>query len=80
MNSSIAAQSPVLANVYSRFNVYQYNPRDLSIAYGIAVNAALLCVIFGLYAIWRNGATYQNLFPTFVRTNEEVNCERFSIA
>lgn len=71
MNSSIAAQNRVLANVYSRFNIYDYDPRDLWIAYGIAAGSALLCVIFGIYAIWRNGDTYQNVFSTFLRTTRD---------
>lgn len=71
MNSSIAAQNPVLANVYRSFNIYDYDPRDLWIAYGIAAGSALFCVIFGIYSILRNGATYQNVFSTFLRTTRD---------
>ena len=71
MNSSIAAQNPVLANVYSSSNIYDYDPRDLWIAYGIAAGSSLFCVIFGAYAILRNGATYQNVFSTFLRTTRD---------
>lgn len=71
MNSSVAAQNPVLANIYSSSNIYNYDSRDLWIAYGIAAVSALLCVIFGIYAIWRNGATYQNVFSTFLRTTRD---------
>lgn len=71
MNSSIAAQNPVLANVYSSANIYDYDPRDLWIAYGIAAGSSLFCVIFGIYAIWCNGATYQNVFSTFLRTTRD---------
>ncbi len=71
MNSSIAAKNQVLANVYSSHNIYKYDPRDLWVAYGIAAGSALFCVIFGIYAIWRNGATYQNVTSTFIRTTRD---------
>ena len=71
MNSTIAAQNPVLANVYSTSNIYNYDLRDLWIAYGIAASSALFCAIVGIYAIWRNGATYQNVFSTFLRTTRD---------
>lgn len=71
MNSTIAAQNQILVDVYSNFNIYTYNPRDLWLAYGIAAGSALVCVVFGTYAMWRNGAGYQNVFSTFLRTARE---------
>ena len=71
MNSSIAAQNPILVNVYSSFNIYDYNPRDLWIVYGIAAGSALFSVVFDMYAIWRNGSTYRNVFSTFLRTTRD---------
>ena len=71
MNSSIAERNQVPVDIYSNFNIYKYNPRDLWLTYRIAGGASLICTMLGLYAMWRNGAGYQNLFSTFVRTTRD---------
>ena len=73
MNATVAAQNQIPIDIYSSFNIYSYNARDLWLAYGIATGATLLCTVFGLYAIWRNGAAYQNAFSTFLRTTTDYS-------
>jgi len=69
MNQSVAAQHQISINVYSNFNIYQYHPGDLWLAYGIAIGSTLLCTVLGFYAVWRNrGASFQNVFSSYVRT------------
>jgi hypothetical protein len=71
MNASTAFANQVSENIYYSVNEYNYNARDLWLTYGVAIAAATLCTTVGLFAIWSNGAAYQNLFSTFLRTTRD---------
>ena len=45
--------------------VYAYNPENLLISYGVAIFGSTIAICFGLYAILRNGACYDNRVSTF---------------
>ena len=50
-------------------NVYIYEPTDLYIAYGCALLASSLCVLWGLYVLlYRNRVSYSVGFSTILRT------------
>ena len=67
----MASLNSVQAEVFTMINVYHYGVGGLWLAYGIATAVSLLGVLVGIYAIWRNGACYQNNFSTFVRTTQD---------
>jgi hypothetical protein len=46
---------------------YVYSPRDLFLAYGLSLLAAVLCTIVGFSAFLVNDASYQNAFSTYLR-------------
>lgn len=71
MNKKVAEANKVDINIYRTFNIYDYRPRDLWLAYGIAAAAAFLCICAGVYAIWRNGGCYQTNFSTFLRVTKD---------
>jgi hypothetical protein len=73
MNDTIASDNKVPISIYSIFNIYVYRPRDLWLAYGIAIAASFLCMILGVYAMWRNGGCYQTTFSTFIRVTNDEN-------
>lgn len=56
--------------------VYQYKPRDLYIAYGIAVLVTLIAALFGLHAVWMNGASYSSKFSTSIRIAKSTGLDR----
>lgn len=55
--------------IWPSVNVYIYKPTDLYIAYGCALLASALCVLWGLYvSLHRNRASYNLGFSTILRT------------
>jgi hypothetical protein len=51
------------------FNIYIYKPTNLYIAYGCALLASTLCVLWGLYVLLRrNRVSYSVSFSTILRT------------
>ena len=46
---------------------YTYAEWQLLTAYGLAFLFALLCTVLGSYAFFINGASYQNVFSSFLR-------------
>ena len=66
---SDAQTSPIRTTTWRTVNVYVYDPQDLYIAYGCALLAAMLCVVWGLFLVLcRNKASYSLKFSTIVRT------------
>ncbi|KAA6415042.1 MAG: hypothetical protein FRX48_01793 [Lasallia pustulata] len=63
-------------NIWHNVNVYIYKPTDLYVAYGCALLASCLCVLWGLYvSLHRNRVSYSLGFSTFLRTTRrsEIN-------
>ncbi|KXS97850.1 hypothetical protein AC578_7656 [Pseudocercospora eumusae] len=62
--------APHLVNVTSHIyhNVYEYSAAKLWLTYGLAIAFTLLGVVFGLLAIFANGASYSDDFSTILRT------------
>jgi len=50
-----------------KFNAYEYTPHRLVLPYGIAVFVTVLCSIWGLVAIGRNGVEESMDFSRFLR-------------
>lgn len=50
------------------FNVYAYRQANLIASYSTALGLSLLACIAGCVSIYRNGASYSNLFSTMLRT------------
>ncbi|EXJ62089.1 hypothetical protein A1O7_02522 [Cladophialophora yegresii CBS 114405] len=50
---------------------FVYEPRTLLIAYGISALFALICVLLGVHALLRNGASYTSSFSTIVRVTRD---------
>lgn len=48
--------------------VYEYRPRNLWLAYGIAIAFSLAGVLLGLHALWTNGVAHDNSFSSIVAT------------
>jgi hypothetical protein len=51
---------------------YVYAALDLLLAYGVAFLCALSCSAVGLYALYVNNASYQNLFSTYIRATNDL--------
>ena len=54
---------------------YVYEPAALIIAYAISNVISLLCVMVGIYAIYKNGASFTNNFSTIVRVTNHLDLE-----
>ncbi|KAJ4371343.1 hypothetical protein N0V83_004560 [Neocucurbitaria cava] len=48
--------------------IYEYRPRNLWLAYGIAVAFSLAGVVLGLRALWLNGVSHDNSFSSIMAT------------
>ena len=59
-----------LANVtqLTFLSVYEYRPRNLWLAYGIAVAFSFAGVLLGLRALWINGVSHDNSFSSIMAT------------
>jgi len=67
---SSKVQVPITITTYA--NTYIYAPKDLFLAYGLSLLAALLSVLIGAYALQSNsGRSYSNHFSTFLRTTRD---------
>lgn len=59
----------ITASTWRSVNVWEYEPDDLYIAYGCALLATLLCVLWGFYLVFQhNHLSYSIKFSTFLRT------------
>ncbi|MCJ1467673.1 hypothetical protein MMC07_006298 [Pseudocyphellaria aurata] len=67
--SSDLLSPPVTANVTTAepINVYIYHPKNLLLAYGIALFLALIAVVLGACAYVSNGVSHSNSFSSIVR-------------
>ncbi len=54
---------------------YVYESEALIIAYAISNIISLLCVGIGIYAIYKNGASFTNNFSTIVRVTNHLDLE-----
>ena len=65
---------PVQVTTVREANVYLYRPRNLSLAYGLAILFTLVSVMLGSYALYRNGVSYDGSFSVCATTmqDEEV--------
>ena len=54
---------------------YVYEPDALIISYVISDFASLLCVMVGIYAIYKNGASFTSHFSTIVRVTNHLDLE-----
>lgn len=70
---------PVLANVTTAepINVYAYHPKNLFLAYGIALFLAIIAVILGLCAYLSNGVSHSNSFSSIVRATRNPDLLAF---
>lgn len=57
----------VNVTITESINIYVYQPRNLRLAYAIAVGSAFLCTLVGLYSMFKNSACYNNSFSTVFR-------------
>ncbi len=75
-NKTDAAGIPLTdVTVFYPQNIYTYEPQQLWLAYGIAIAANILCLLVGLYAIHRNGLSYNSDFLTIMRTTRKHNLD-----
>jgi ABC-type dipeptide/oligopeptide/nickel transport system permease component len=56
---------PVNVTTFKSAVVYAYNPQNLLLSYGMAVLASTIAIGVGFYAIFKNGACYDNRVSTF---------------
>lgn len=69
----LADTGPLTDVVLDRWlNVYTYNSRNLWISYGVALAFTFLACLLGCTTIYRNGASYSNLFSTVLRTTRRL--------
>jgi hypothetical protein len=67
-NSQNASDSTP-TTIQSYQNIYAYHPKNLYLAYGLAISFSLICVALGCLALWQNGGKcYTNSFSTLLRT------------
>lgn len=74
LNSTQASPVPVTVTNYPQ--VYQYKPKDLWIAYGIAMLATAIAAVVGLHAVWIRGEGYSSRFSTIVRVAKNTGLDR----
>ena len=58
---------PTNVTTTTPLNIYAYNPKNLYVAYGIALLFALFANILGTLAYLSNGVTHNNSFSSIVR-------------
>jgi len=56
---------PVNVTTFTSAVVYAYNPQNLLLSYGLAILGSTIAIAFGLFAMWKNGACYDNRMSTF---------------
>ncbi len=61
--------------IYYPQNIYTYQPRDLWLAYGIAVLSNIICLLIAMVALNQNGLSYSNNFTTILRTTRNQNLD-----
>ena len=67
----MADSIPVLVNTWPV--TYVYSKADLVLAYGTSVACAMVCCVVGLHAFVVNGASYHNLFSTYLRATHDID-------
>ncbi|KAL9614155.1 MAG: hypothetical protein Q9167_001365 [Letrouitia subvulpina] len=58
---------------HSPVNVYIYRPRNVLIAYGIAISFAFIANLLGAYAYFSNGESYENSWSAMVFSSRGVH-------
>ncbi|KAF1809491.1 hypothetical protein P152DRAFT_403231 [Eremomyces bilateralis CBS 781.70] len=61
------ATAPTNLTIFSPQNIYVYQPRNLALAYGLAVGFSILGVLAGFVAVVANGASYAFDFSSILR-------------
>lgn len=56
---------PANVTTFTSAVVYAYNPQNLLLSYGLAILGSTIAICFGLFAMWNNGACYDNRMSTF---------------
>lgn len=64
----VSSASLISVITHSPQNIYVYSPRNLILAYGIAILFTLVGVILGFWCLSVNGGSYSNSFSTVLRT------------
>lgn len=65
--SSTYHPNATLVHFSTRENIYLYSASKLWLAYGLAISATFLIVVFGIVAIVANDASFSNKFSTVLR-------------
>ena len=64
-----AQATAMRVSTWRSVNVWKYDPKDLYIAYGCALLATVMCVMWGIYLVFQhNHLSYSIRFSTFLRT------------
>jgi len=64
-DGSLCTKVPVNVTTSTSAVVYAYNPQNLLLSYGLAILGSTIAIAFGLFAMWKNGACYDNRMSTF---------------
>ncbi|OBS23159.1 hypothetical protein FPOA_03715 [Fusarium poae] len=72
-NSTAASRGPITYS--SAQNAFQYEPRNLFIAYGTGLLLSSVIVIFGLLCIKSASASYETCFSTILRTTRNPDLD-----
>ncbi|KAJ6198750.1 hypothetical protein J3E72DRAFT_414986 [Bipolaris maydis] len=73
-----AKKAEVSVRYYTFYNMYEYTPRNLWIAYGAAIVCSFAAVLLGLRALWLNGVCHDNSFSAVMAATRSRYLDRLT--
>ncbi|EUC40326.1 hypothetical protein COCMIDRAFT_9778 [Bipolaris oryzae ATCC 44560] len=73
-----AKKAEVAVRYFSYYNMYEYSPRNLWVAYGAAIVCSFAAVLLGLRALWVNGVCHDNSFSAVVAATRSRYLDRLT--
>ncbi len=77
-NSLLSPLEPMNVTTTTPINIYIYEPRNVLIAYGIAVIFALLANILGIAAYLANGVSHDNNWSSMLCTTRDLHVSKLN--
>ncbi|KAF1845162.1 uncharacterized protein K460DRAFT_245116, partial [Cucurbitaria berberidis CBS 394.84] len=77
MPTANASMANVTQSTFS--TVYDYRPRNLWLAYGIAIVCSFAGVLLGLQALWLNGVSHDNSFSSIIATTRNSFLDKLTL-
>lgn len=73
-----AKKAEVPVRYQSLYNIYEYAPRNLWVAYGAAIACSFAAVLLGLRALWVNGVCHDSSFSAVVAATRSRYLDRLT--